>query len=342
MDAQRFWTPQPGWLNTASYGLPPTPAWDALQEALNAWRHGTTSWEVWDASIARARASFGRLVGVRPSDVAIGAAVSQLLGPIAAALPDGARVVVPEMEFTSALFPWAAQADRAVEVHVVPPDRVAEAVTPGTTLVCLSAVQSSNGYVADLDSVVEAARSVDALVVVDATQAVGWLPVDASRLDAVVCAAYKWLMSPRGVAFLAMSERLRERVRPVNAGWYAAEDVHDSYYGLPMRLARDVRRFDISPAWFSFVSAAPTFELVEQVGVERIGAYDIALANRFRAGLGMSPGDSAIVAAEVPDASGRLRRAGVHAAVRAGRLRASFHLYTTEADVDVALDALVG
>ena len=70
--------------------------------------------------------------------------------------------------------------------------------------------------------------------------------------------------------------------------------------------------------------------------------HNVGLANRFRAGLGLPPGDSAIVTVDVPDAAEKLARAGVRAAVRAGRVRASFHLYTTEADVDLALSALAG
>ena len=107
-------------------------------------------------------------------------------------------------------------------------------------------------------------------------------------------------MSPRGSAFLALSERLQERLRPINAGWYAGADVHTSYYGPPLRLATDARRFDVSPAWFSWVGTAPVLELLEQIGVEAIRAYDVALANRFRAGLGLPPGGSAIVSTTVP------------------------------------------
>ena len=68
--------------------------------------------------------------------------------------------------------------------------------------------------------------------------------------------------------------------------------------------------------------------------------HDVALANRFRAGLGLPPGDSAIVSAAAEGAAERLDRAGIRAATRAGAVRASFHLYNTEADVDAALDAL--
>ncbi|WP_308209167.1 hypothetical protein [Actinoallomurus purpureus] len=67
---------------------------------------------------------------------------------------------------------------------------------------------------------------------------------------------------------------------------------------------------------------------------------EIALADRFLAGLGLPPTGSAIVSVDVPGAAERLAAAGVRAAVRDGRLRAAFHLYTTDADVDLALNAL--
>jgi selenocysteine lyase/cysteine desulfurase len=341
-EARALWDPQPGWLNTASYGLPPKPAWDELQRALETWRHGSDSWEPWGESSERARAAFARLVHVDPTRVAIGGTVSELLGLVAAALPDGSQVVVPEVEFTSNLFPWLVHEDRGVEVVTVPADRLLDAVTPVTTVVAVSLVQSATGEVAPLTDLVAAARAVDALVVVDGSQAVGWLPADASEVDAFACSAYKWLMSPRGSAFLALSDRLRDRLRPINAGWYAGADVHSSYYGPPLRLATDARRFDVSPAWFSWVGTAPVLELVEQIGVAQIQAYDVALADRFRTGLGLPPGGTAIVSTTVDGAAEKLERAGIRAAVRAGALRASFHLYTTEADVDAALDALVG
>jgi selenocysteine lyase/cysteine desulfurase len=340
--AQDLWKPEPGWLDTASYGLPPAPAWDALQTALDEWRRGVGSWEVWDESTGRARAAFARLVGVDPGRVAVGSIVSELMGLVAAALPDGARLVVPEVEFTSNLFPWLVQADRGVEVVTVPLDRLVDSISPGTTAVALSLVQSSTGEVAPVDDVLAAADAVDALVFVDGTQAVGWRPVDASRIDALACGAYKWLMSPRGTAFLSISERLQDRLRPVNAGWYAGADVHTSYYGPPLRLATDARRFDISPAWFNWVGTAPALELVEQIGVDAIREHDVGLANRFRAGLGLPAYGSPIVSTKSPGAADKLERAGVRVAARAGSLRASFHVYTTEADVDAALDVLSG
>lgn len=339
-EAQQLFDAEPGWLNTASYGLPPRPAWEQLQDALDDWRHGRTSWEVWDGSTQRARAAFARLVGAEAADVAVGANVSQQIGLIAAALPDGARVLAPEIEFGSNLFPYQVHESRGIVVETVPLRDLEDRIAVGVDLVAISVVQSSTGEVTDLARLAEKARAVGALVVVDATQAVGWLPVDVAHVDGLVCAGYKWLCSPRGTAYFYVSPRLRERLRPLAAGWYAGADVHANYYGPRLDLAQDARQFDLSPAWHSWVGAAPALELIERVGVEQIGAHNLRLANRLRRGLGLPESNSAIVSADVPDAGRRLAAAGVRAATRAGRLRASFHLYSTDADVDATISAL--
>ncbi|WP_219518045.1 aminotransferase class V-fold PLP-dependent enzyme [Nonomuraea ceibae] len=329
-----LWDAEPGWLNTASYGLPPRRAFEELQAVLAHWRHGSSDWKPWDASVGRSRAAFARMVGAVAEDVSVGSTVSQIMSTVATALPPGAEVVVPEIEFTSNLFPWAV----AARVRTVPADRLADAITASTGAVAFSLVQSATGEVAPLADIVAAARDHDALVIADGSQACGWLPVNVDGVDALACAAYKWLMAPRGAAFGYLSPRLRERMRPLAANWYAGADEGGSFYGPPLRLAGDARAFDLSPAWFCYVGAAPALELLNEIGVERVRDHDVALANRFRAGLGLEPSDSAIVSVDAPGE--RLEAAGIRAAVRAGKVRASFHAYTTTADVDRALEAL--
>jgi selenocysteine lyase/cysteine desulfurase len=278
-------------------------------------------------------------VGVDAGQVAIGATVSEFVGVLAASIPAGSRVLTPDVEFTSTLFPFLVQEHG---VRTVEAAGLADAIDEPTDVVAFSAVQMATGEVADLRAIAEAAEAHGALTVCDATQACGWLPLDAGRLDAVVCAAYKWLMSPRGTGFMSVRPELLERLVPHSAGWYAGEDVHASYFGPPLRLARDARRLDTSPAWFSWVGTQPALELLERIGVDAVHAHDVALANRLRAGLGLEPGDTAIVMADVPGGAERLEAAGIRAAVRGGRLRASFHVYNTEGDVDAALEALAG
>ncbi len=339
-EAQQLWRIEPGWLNTASFGLPPQPAWEALQEALEQWRSGRTSWEGWNASVDSARARFARLYGLPVADVSVGAQVSQMLAPVAAAVPDGATVLVPDIEFTSAVYPWEVHADRGVTLRTAPVAKLADHVDRDVDVVAFSMVQSATGEVADLEAIVAAARDCDAMVVVDATQACGWLPFEASLADVVVAGAYKWMMAPRGTGYCYLSPRVRERFRPLAAGWFAGGDVHGSYYGLPMKLAGDARAFDLSPAWQAWVGTDPALEVIERIGVETIHRHNVALANRFLTGMGQPPSDSAIVTVDVPGAQERLAAAGIRAAVRKGAVRASFHVYSTESDVDAALAAL--
>jgi selenocysteine lyase/cysteine desulfurase len=337
-EARALWEPAGIYCNTASYGLPPRPAWTALQTALAEWHGGSTSWEHWGQATEDARAAFARLVGAEPDRVAVGSAVSELVGSVVTALPEGARVVVPEIEFTSTLFPLLVQ--QRLDVRTVPLASLADAVGDGVEAVAFSAVQMSTGEVADLDAIHSAAASVGALTLCDATQAVGWLPLRAGDFDALVCAAYKWLASPRGTAFMAVSERLLAQAVPHSAGWFAGEDVHASYFGPPLRLASSARRLDVSPAWFAWVGTAPALDVLEAVGVDAIQAHNLSLANRFRSGVGLEPSNSAIVCADLPGAAERLERAGVITAVRGGRLRTSWHLYNTEHDVDRVLDII--
>jgi selenocysteine lyase/cysteine desulfurase len=338
LQAQPLWDPVGVYCNTASYGLPPKPGWDALQAALADWRGGRTSWERWGQSAEGARAAFARLVGVAVGSVGIGATVSELMGMVVTALPEGARVIAPEIEFTSTLFPLLVQS--RLQVTTAPLHSIAELVADGAEAVVFSAVQMSTGELADCEAILTAAAEVNAMTICDATQAVGWLPIDATRFDAVLCAAYKWLMSPRGTAFLTVSDRLLSDIVPHSAGWYAGEDVHASYFGPPLRLATDARRLDVSPAWFSWVGTQPALELIEQIGLDAIHQHDVALANRFRAGLGLPSSDSAIASVDVPDAAERLRRAGIIGAIRGGRLRTSWHIYNDHDDVDRVLEAL--
>jgi selenocysteine lyase/cysteine desulfurase len=339
-DARREFAPATVYLNTASYGLPPRSAFEAHAAALDEWRHGRTGWYGWVESVDAARGLFARMVGVPVEDVAVGTQVSAFVALVALSLEPGARVVCAEEDFTSVLFPFLARGD--LRVQLVPLAGLAEAVSAGTDLVAVSAVQSADGRLADLDAIHDAARAAGALTLIDATQACGWLPLDAARFDYFVVATYKWLLGPRGCALMAVRPEAAERLTPHLAGWFAGESPRASYGG-PLRLAPGARRFDVSPAWFAWVGQAPALELLLDVGIDAIHAWDVALANRFRAGLGLDPSDSAIVAVPPePGAVERLDAARVMYADHGALLRFAFHLYTTEADVDAAVSALRG
>src|SRR5674476_1148746 len=172
--AQAEFDPEVIYLNTASLGLPPRRCLEALRTALDQWRAGTASPPDYDAPIAAARASYAQLVGVDPSRVAVGSQVSAFAGLIAAALPAGSQVLTVAGEFTSIMFPFLAQAHRGVVVRQVPLERLVESISPQTTLVAVSAVQSADGRLVDLDALARACAATGARVLLDTTQAVGW------------------------------------------------------------------------------------------------------------------------------------------------------------------------
>lgn len=336
-----LWKPVEGYIDTASYGLPSIGTMQAVEQALSEWQSGLGVWEQWSTSTESARASFAKLVNTESSSVTIGAASSQLIGMIASSLPRKAVVVVPDIEFTSNLFPWMVAEDHGVVVRAVPLEYLNETVAQGCDLVATSAVQSATGEVVELTSLRNAAESVGALTVVDATQAAGWYPIDASQHDAVVCSGYKWLCSPRGVAYMTLSERLAAMLEPSAAGWYAGEVIKDSYYGPPLRLAKDGRRFDISPAWFSWVGGAAANNDLLTIGIEEIYRHNVYLANRLLVELDMQPTDSAIVSLKI-NSSVDPAKVPFRASLRGGGLRISFHIYNDENDLDRAASFLKG
>lgn len=329
------------YLNTASAGLPPRPVLTALEAAIDGWRRGHLQPADFDADVRRARHAWACLSGVDAAQVAIGSTVSAFVGVVAAALPDGARVITASGEFTSVVFPFLVHAGRGVRVEEWPLEELGNLRGPAD-LVAVSAVQSADGRRADLPALIGAAREAGARVLLDTTQSCGWLPIDCSAVDYAVCGGYKWLLSPRGTAFFFVRPDLMGDLRPLSAGWYAGDDPWDSIYGSPLRLAGDARRFDVSPAWFSWVGAAAALELVATLDQEAVRRHDVGLADSFLEALGQPAQGSAIVTVSLPGAAERLAAAGIRTAVRGGRVRASFHLYNTAADVARTVAVLQG
>ena len=328
-----------GYLNTASLGLPTDDTLDAIRTHLDDWAAGRCEPPAFDAFVDRSRTAYGRLVRVDASAVAVHAQVSVITGLVAASLPDRARVLCAEEDFTSVLYPFLV--DQRLAVRTVPLEQLLDSITPDTDLVAVSAAQSADGRRIDLDELAEAASDAGARTYVDLTQAAGWTVIDAGRFDVTACGAYKWLCCPRGAALMTVDEAATDWLVPRAANWYAgAERWGASIYGPGMELPDDAWRYDTSPAWIAWVGSAPALELLADIGPAVVEAHDVGLANALRSGLGLDPSDSAIVSLAVDGGPEALTSAGIRCAGRAGKVRLSFHLYNTVDDVDSALEVL--
>ncbi|MFD9718417.1 aminotransferase class V-fold PLP-dependent enzyme [Streptomyces sp. NPDC059076] len=338
--------PETTYLNTSTCGLLPARAVMAMTGLMDELAAGRMDGAGDYAAVIAVRRSFAEIAGVGEDRVAVGGSVAVHTALIAGSLPPGAEVVLPEGEFASVVTPFAVRGD--LKLRFAPLNGLADAVRPGTALVAFSAVQSADGRIADLPAVREAAATHGARTLLDASQSAGWLPLRAGDWDYTVTGAFKFLLCPRGVSFLTLTEEAQTSVAPLHAGPFAAEELWGPPYGPVERFADSARRYDEPPAFLSYQGAQRSLELVVEVGVPALHRHATELAHQFREGLralGHSPvpSDSAIVA--VPGIGGRaadLAAAGIVVAERAGYLRAAFHLYNSTADVERSLGVLAG
>ncbi|GFG52582.1 aminotransferase class V [Mycolicibacterium agri] len=277
-------------------------------------------------------------MGAPVESVAMAASASAALSLVAAAVPDGARVATLTGEFTSTSFPFAAQEVRGVSITELGPDELV-ATAADYDVITASLVQSATGAVLDVDALRANVAGTDTLIVLDITQALGWKNIALPWADITVAAAYKWLLAPRGTAWMSLSDRVASRMIPHAANWYAGEEPWESIYGLPLRLAADARRFDVSPTWFSALGCGLTLPWLASLDRAAVEAHTLGLANRLRTELDLPQGNSAIVS--IPTAAAdQLAEAGIRASIRAGAVRVGFHLYNTDDDLDRLLDVL--
>ncbi|OBG32192.1 aminotransferase class V [Mycobacterium alsense] len=328
-----------GFLDTPTFGLPPHFTAEALCDCVRSWEEGRLQVRDFDEPIRASRAAYASLIGADEHRVAMGTSVSSAIGLVAAAIPDGSRVAAPRGEFTSVTYPFAAQAARGVTVTELPPGDLEDAAGD-FDVVAASVVQSAHGAVLDVDKVRRSVAGSRTITVLDLSQALGWKDVALPWADVTVAPSYKWLLGPRGVAWMSLSRRMIDALTPHAANPYAAADMWTSLYGLPMRLAADARQFDASPAWFSVLGAGLSLVWLASLDRAAVQARTLELANLLRAELGLPPSESAIVAWPAGPAADGLRRAGIRASVRAGATRVGFHLYNTQEDLDRLVDAL--
>ncbi|MQA77139.1 MAG: aminotransferase class V-fold PLP-dependent enzyme [Streptosporangiales bacterium] len=351
--SRQAWFPALGdrraYLDTATKGVPPAPAVEAVHDAVARWSSGTADHDEWDAAAESARGAVATILAARTYDVALVSSHVGAASTVARRHPD-ATVVVPAEEYRSNLLPWTLDRER---VRLVPEPATTEAicaaVDEGADLVALSSMQSATGLRVDVPAVVAHAHTRGALVYVDASQSLG---VDATLADSgadfVGAVAYKWLLGARGSAFLFVRPEHQTRFGPVLAGSPSASD--GAYYGAGHRLWDDARRFDQPNAWLTWVATAAGLAVLGTYRTADLDAHATGLATRLLdgiGGLGLRHGivdlESAIVSVAHPDpvaAAAALAAGGIAVAARRGGLRVAFHLYNEEHDVERTLAAL--
>ena len=222
------------YLNAASVALMPR----AAEEAIIEWqrdvaRNGTVNFgenpeeTVFDGL----HKSAAQLFGATTDDIAVAASFSELLGSLAWAMAPAANtnIVGTDVGFPSTLYPWVRVARRTgCEIRLAPsrnmrvdPDQLLDQIDERTAVVCISHVEFGSGQRFDLKQLADGAHAHDALLVVDATQSAGAIPINvrASDIDVLITAGYKWLCGPFGAAVMVLAPHLHERFDPGLVGF---------------------------------------------------------------------------------------------------------------------------
>ncbi len=149
---------------------------------------------------------------------------------------------------------------------------------------------------------------------------------------------------PEGeVAFMYVAREHWDELPPVNANWRSTSDPYGVYYGGPLDLSPSAARFDVSLAWFSWVGAAVSLKLLDEWRSRGILPEVVGLSRRLADQLDLIPPVGSVVSVPVENAKvvrADLADAGIKAAVRAGSVRLSPHVYNTAEQIDRAASAL--
>ncbi|MGH3758523.1 aminotransferase class V-fold PLP-dependent enzyme [Actinophytocola sp.] len=289
-------------LDSAGSSLPPV---QVLDEVIGHLRREAEvgGYRAFDERLADLEAGYGllaSLLGCEPDEVAFtdSATRSWLALFDAVPLAAGDRVLVTEVEYAGNAIPLLRRAaEVGATVSPVPSSPGGEVdvaalrsmLDERVKLVSLVHVPTNGGLVNPVAPVVSAAHEVGALVLLDACQSVGQVPLDAAALgvDLVSGTGRKWLRGPRGTGFLVVRRDVLPRLRPRQVDMRSGTWTSPEEY----RLRSDARVFEL---WESSVAdrlgllAAVRYAL--SLGMDAIAAAVRERASYLRAGLSSVPG----------------------------------------------------
>jgi selenocysteine lyase/cysteine desulfurase len=355
------------YMNSCSLGALSRRAEMRIREFHEQWHdYGASAWyELWLGRLADLRGRVAGLVGGTEPEIALTASVSAALSSVASTLDyrTRPRVVVAELDFPTLAYQWMVRPDvevvrvRSDDGATIDPARFAEAVDGRTALIATSHVFFTTGAIQDLGTLARIAHDSGALLLVDAYQSVGQVPVDVVRddVDILVAGPLKWLLGGPGMAYLYVRESLIRSLTPGIAGWFGA-DRQFAFDIERFEFRGDARRFELgTPSLPTAHSALGGQEIIDEVGIHNIRARNAALTERMivrvrghggRVRCASDPAArSAIVMVEHDDPKGavdRLATQGIIVDWRPGYVRLSPHFYNSEEEVDRTVDVLFG
>ncbi|WP_292662720.1 aminotransferase class V-fold PLP-dependent enzyme [Mesorhizobium sp.] len=368
------------YMDVANQGLISRTTRTSMDQHLDNRLNGLNDEERMMQLVERTRSRFAKFIAAEKDEIAITKNASEGINIIGNAIdwrPGDNLVLCRQLEHANNILPWLQIRDKhRIELRVVeadsgaiPCDALTKAIDSRTRIVTLSTVTMVPGFKTVMEPIAEACKRVGTFLLADASQSVGILDTDITRLgvDGLVASSYKGLMGLYGLGFLYCRREWADRLSPAYLARFSV-DLGDAPESAPIfdsvKLRAGAPRFEIGHYNFPGVIAAyASIEQLMEFGTLAIEQSVTSVARRLASGLldlglpvcGGAPGNhtGSIVALGHPAAlagsresdsrihllHGHLLKNQVIVSVRRGMLRFSLHLYNTadEADQVVAL-----
>ena len=260
-----------------SLGAMPAAAEERLLEYARAWNtRGVRAWEEgwWEMSLTVGD-QIGRLIGAPPGSVSMHQNVTLAEAVVVSCFDfrgPRRRIVYEEGNFPSVRYLYQAQERRGADIVVAADDEgVVEAIDERTLLVPVTHVLFKTGEIQHVEAIVAKAHDEGALVVLDAYQSVGSVPLDVTALgvDFAVGGSVKWLCGGPGAGWLYVRPDLAATLEPTVTGWQAHARPFE--FEPEQDYADGAARFLTgTPNVPALYAATAGYDVVEEVGVARI------------------------------------------------------------------------
>lgn len=278
------------YMNSNSMGAMHRGSAEALREYTQLWAsEGGEAWDHWPSLINEVADMAARFFNGGVGNTTLGENIATFQARIATTLDyrDRPKVVIESLMFPNVIYVWERFRRLGVELELVPSDdgisitteRMLEAIDERTSMVVLSHAVYVSGALFDVAAICKRAHEVGALVMCDAYQTLGTVPIDVAAwdLDILVGGSHKWLCGGPGTCFLWVRPDLRMRLEPMTTGWMAHENPFEMAPA-PIRLAQNNWRFVAgTPSVPAYYVARNAYRNLLEIGVETIREHNLAL-----------------------------------------------------------------
>ncbi len=336
------------YFNTARFCAIPSTVASMQQRYLQSLSlHGSWEFSEWSNKYEQTRKMAAEMMGGTTDQVFFIPNVSTGINLASLYLPKDRKVVLLDKDFPSVVLPWQSHGfeietcDYREEAFY---DDLASLLSKGNKILCVSWVQSADGFEIDLERVYAWCKKYDVMLVLDGTQGFGAIPfeVDPEVSMVFLASSFKWLLAGYGVAVGYVSEDLLPKFKAFQ-GWNSID------FGTG-HAKTGAASLEVGNAMFLNVLAlyeglSLIRELKVQAIYERNLRYRTTLIDALQeAGhaFELAPNTRAsIFRVEVADGTyERLAAAKIQTSKQKNKLRLSPHFYNNQEDIDRFLQAL--